>query len=532
MRASAPRRVGLVVAVLAATLVPTVAAMTRAEAVVSAPYVEGNLLKFGNGQRYVLKGAAIHFVEQYNDAVMQKTTLANWHNRDAILLKMRAMGMNTIRIPLTHAVYDAGQIRSKAAWLDRLEGIAQAADAHDMNVIFSWWDGDTDGANWPANYTKLFPMLTDVVTRLNKYPNVMYEPWNEPNHVSWDQWQAPMQATIEKLRSSPLNYTGVIFVDTINWSWSFDATQAQILLNTAHPNGGRPNIVFSNHRYANATTCFCSTGPSPDNPANWQSEVGDWAGTYPIAGLEYGHFNAGFTPSFQWDQQFLQYVADTAVPYDPVDPSGPKGGFNGALAFIWDWVDPNTMVTPDGERTNLTQWGGIYDTSFLQRPEVARWTSPDSPRASLNGAVLADAAVNNKQQKANDGSGPLLWVDARRNSYVKLQVAGVNGRRVVRAAVRFYVSSGTNRSGAKFHRVPDNSWLENTITWANAPPADPAVIDNVTTLVYAQHYTIELTSVITGDGTYSFRFDSGTSDSLAFASRETTNPPRLYLVVE
>jgi len=533
MRGNARRRtVCAAIAVLATMVGPVVSSAVSSApgagaATVAAPYVSGNTLYYGDSgdgvlRRYVLKGAAVHFVEQYADATMQKYTLADWNNRDAILLKMRALGMNTIRIPLTYAAYDASQIRSQTAWIDRLQSIVNAADAYDMNVIFSWWDGDTDAANWPSNYQKLFPMLTALFSRIGNHPRVMYEPWNEPNHVTWDQWLTPTQQTIAKLRS--LGYTGVIIVDTINWSWSFDPNKAQTILDfdagvPPAPGPRRaPNILFSNHRYANTSTCFCDADPGK---SEWQNEIGSQVGAFPIAGLEYGYFNNPYGPTPLWNQQFLQYVADTAVP----------AGFNGAMAFVWDWVDQNTMVSPDGERTNLTQWGGIYNDSFLAR--VAGVGNPlPTGRAALAGVDVADADVNSNKTKVNDGAGTLLWIDSRRDSYVKFSVTGVNGRRVVRAAIRFYVSSGTNRSAAKFHRVPNTTWQENAITWSNAPPPDPAVLDTITSLVFAQSYTIEVTPQIAGDGLYSFKFDGGTSDSAAFASRETANPPQLYLVVE
>jgi hypothetical protein len=506
----------LAAAALAVSWLPLISTSSGAEAAtVAAPYVSGTTLYHGTGLRYVLTGASVHFVEQYADAAMQKTTLANWNNRDAILRKMRSMGMNTIRIPLTHAAYDASQIRSQTAWLDRLQAIVDTADAYDMNVIFSWWDGDSAGANWPNTYDKLFPMLRAVVGRLGNNPRVMYEPWNEPNNVSWAQWRTAMQATIDELRGPRVGYTGVIIVDTINWSWSFDPAEVQPI------SSQNSNILFSNHRYANLSTCFCGT-----ELTNWQNEVGKQASAFPIAVLETGYYNNPYGPTPAWNQQFLQYLTSpSATSYGSV-----PNGLNGVMAFVWDWVDANTMVTPDGERTNLTQWGAIYRDAYLAG--VATYGDPGSPRASLMGSDVADADVNSNKTKANDGSGTLLWVDARRDSYVKFAVSGVNGRHVVRAAIRFYVSSGTNRSTAKFHRVPNTTWLENTITWANAPAPDPAVLDAVTSLVYAQSYTIDVTQVITGDGTYSFKFDSGSSDSAAFASKETANPPVLYLVVE
>ncbi len=90
--------------------------------------------------------------------------------------------------------------------------------------------------------------------------------------------------------------------------------------------------MFANHRYANASTCFCGAEQS-----SWQSEIGANVATFPILGTEYGWFNHQGAPHPTWNNQLFAYLAQPAVP----------AGLNGAIAFVWHWVDDNSMTTPD-----------------------------------------------------------------------------------------------------------------------------------------------------------------------------------------
>ena len=58
-----------------------------------------------------------------------------------------------------------------------------------------------------------------------------------------------------------------------------------------------------------------------------------------------------------WGKSFLTYLKDKAIP----------SGFNGALIFVWNWVDPNSMTDPTTGK--LTAWGAAI---------VAAIAAPDS----------------------------------------------------------------------------------------------------------------------------------------------------------
>jgi len=59
--------------------------------------------------------------------------------------------------------------------------------------------------------------------------------------------------------------------------------------------------------------------------------------------------------------------------------------------------------------------------------------------------------------------------------------------------------------GGDFHHVSDDSWQEETVTWNNAPTADAGVLASLGAVSANTWYEVNLTSHITGDGTYSLR---------------------------
>ncbi len=320
--------------------------------------MNGNELTRSDGARFVLKGVAVHFVPEYNDQSMVNTAATDWMYHTDILSEMQSMGINAIRIPINTDMYETGQVMTKAQWLQRFRDIVTAANSYGIRVMFGWWDSLSEQGSWANQYANAFPAMEDVVNAIGVNPMVMYEPWNEPNGVSADDWQTGMQATVKYWRQT-IGYRGPLFIDTTNWSWDFDPAQATTLMNfdAATLGGGRPNIVFANHRYANLNQTFAGS-----DQQNFESTIEANVGKFPIAGTEYGNYNSTGPPQPTWDSQFMTYLSSTSVP----------AGLNGSFAFTWDWVDDNGMVFGDGQRnsaydvTALNQWGTTYLDDFLR----------------------------------------------------------------------------------------------------------------------------------------------------------------------
>jgi hypothetical protein len=100
---------------------------------------------------------------------------------------------------------------------------------------------------------------------------------------------------------------------------------------------------------------------------------------------------------------------------------------------------------------------------------------------------------------------------------------------VQEAKLRLYVQN-IEIPDATAYSVADTSWDEMALTWNNAP-AIGASLDTVTSLTLGQWHEFDVTSAISGNGTFSLAVKTA-SGSLGyeFASRETANVPELVVI--
>ncbi|MRR30757.1 RHS repeat-associated core domain-containing protein, partial [bacterium] len=162
---------------------------------------------------------------------------------------------------------------------------------------------------------------------------------------------------------------------------------------------------------------------------------------------------------------------------------------------------------------------------------------PTPTPTSQQGTILTfgvqdDATIQSASPDANAGSATSLVVDnsPQQNILIKFQVDGLAGRTVTRATLKLYNVSSSN-VGGNFYRVNDQSWEEDTVTWNNAPAHDNTLVASLGAVTSGNWYTLDLTSLITADGTYSLRVNSTSSDGADYRSKEGVNPPVLEVEV-
>jgi hypothetical protein len=318
--------------------------------------VQGNLLHVGE-DRFIMSGVTMYALPFYTDSSgtadgsLAPVTAYEYAHRVELFAAMKKAGVNTVRIALGTAGYDTNVYGlSKAEYVQRAKNLVVDAKAASMRVIFAWWDSLGFAGDLPAKYKTTFPMMKDIYRAIGPDSAVTYEPFNEPNAVSWDEWLPVAKATVKYWRDD-LDYHGVLWVDTTGYSWEFDPKYATQLMASDPKVEGSPQIIFANHRYANFSTCFCGSEKSA-----WIAEVGQYVNKYPIAGTEYGWWDGpGFTPQPTWNAQLYDYLITSAVP----------AGYNGAAGFVWDWVDLNTMTQPGGLELNSS--GTVVSEKLLKR---------------------------------------------------------------------------------------------------------------------------------------------------------------------
>jgi chitodextrinase len=149
-------------------------------------------------------------------------------------------------------------------------------------------------------------------------------------------------------------------------------------------------------------------------------------------------------------------------------------------------------------------------------------------------APEADARVTESSPATNYATSYLRAdgaADPDVDSYLRFPVTGVAGT-IQSAKLRVYAYSGTV-DGPTVYATATN-WSETAINWNTRPPmtsgpvADTA---NVATNSWAEY---NVTPIVTGNGTYSFRLASASTDGIDIRSREHTDAtvrPELVLTV-
>jgi hypothetical protein len=143
----------------------------------------------------------------------------------------------------------------------------------------------------------------------------------------------------------------------------------------------------------------------------------------------------------------------------------------------------------------------------------------------------ADAYVNADKPEANYGSASVLRVDGSPDvrSYLRFTVRGVAAGAVVkRATLRLYTQSLPS-AGCDAHAVSDDSWNEATITYANAPTVGSVAGSSGPGSRKAGWVEVDVTPLVSGNGTFSVALTTSGSTAISFLSRETAGPPELEI---
>ncbi len=148
-------------------------------------------------------------------------------------------------------------------------------------------------------------------------------------------------------------------------------------------------------------------------------------------------------------------------------------------------------------------------------------TPTPTPSQVLTFTPVDDASVIQGSPDTNYGSTASLKVDnsPAENFLLKFAVSGVNGRPVASAKLRLY-NVNASEKGGDFRRVADNTWSEATVTWNTAPAADATILASLGAVSANTWYEVDITSLITGDGTFSLRVTSTSSNGADYTSKE------------
>ena len=114
-------------------------------------------------------------------------------------------------------------------------------------------------------------------------------------------------------------------------------------------------------------------------------------------------------------------------------------------------------------------------------------------------------------------------------SYLRFTVQGVNGP-IRRVTLRIYANSASS-SGYSIGNVTNNTWAENTINYNNAPAIGSPVVTS-TSFGAGVWTTVDVTSLVTGNGTFNLGLYTTSSTAISFNSRQASiNLPQLVVEI-
>jgi hypothetical protein len=83
--------------------------------------------------------------------------------------------------------------------------------------------------------------------------------------------------------------------------------------------------------------------------------------------------------------------------------------------------------------------------------------------------------------------------------------------------------------GGTFRRVADTTWTEGSVTWNTAPAADAATIGSLGAVAAQTWYEVDVKALVAGDGTYSIKGLSTSTNGAYYSSKEGGFAPQLVI---
>jgi endoglucanase len=129
---------------------------------------------------------------------------------------------------------DRGYIKDSAGSVAAVKAVVDAAIQEGIYVIIDWHSHNT-----LLKEAKVF--FAEMAKLYGKYPNVIYETYNEPDYESWEEVKAYSEEVIKTIRA--IDPDNIILVGSPRWD-------QEIQLPAANPIKGQKNLMYTVHFYA------------------------------------------------------------------------------------------------------------------------------------------------------------------------------------------------------------------------------------------------------------------------------------------
>ncbi|HET7035685.1 MAG TPA: DNRLRE domain-containing protein [Thermomicrobiaceae bacterium] len=191
------------------------------------------------------------------------------------------------------------------------------------------------------------------------------------------------------------------------------------------------------------------------------------------------------------------------------------------------------LVRVDGNQVTVTptdETGRTFDIqTYTAGGDNGGGGAGGGGAATLTFTPAADTYAQQTTPDTNYGTASHLQSDespARQESFLRFSVSGLTGP-VASATLRLYVSNGSSNGPAVY--ATSNDWSETGLTWNNKPAATGAASVNLGKVTSGTWVELDVTPLVSGNGTFSFTLVPDGVDGTEFHSREAANKPQLVI---
>lgn len=185
--------------------------------------VQGTQLQDAKGNVVVLRGMSYGWHNWW----------PRFYNAGTVKWLQQDWGCSVIRAAMGVEPF-GGYITDPKGSTEKVEAVIDAAIKQGIYVIIDWHSHSIN-----LNQAKTF--FTAMATKYGKYPNVIYEIFNEPDYESWKDVKAYSQEIISTIRA--IDPDNIILVGSPHWD-------QDIHLVADDPITGFSNLMYTMHFYA------------------------------------------------------------------------------------------------------------------------------------------------------------------------------------------------------------------------------------------------------------------------------------------
>jgi hypothetical protein len=198
-----------------------------------------------------------------------------------------------------------------------------------------------------------------------------------------------------------------------------------------------------------------------------------------------------------------------------------------------------TLLAPIGTTLTYADTSVAADTTYayqvraldaagnISDPSNTATTKTPAAPSVLTFSPTADARVQQASPTTNYGTATTIGTDfstgtANIESFLQFTVSGVSPGAVASAKLRLTSTSDGTADGPAVYTT-GTSWTESAVNWNTRPAPTSAATDDKGAIPANTTVEYDVTPFVTGNGTYSFRLATTSTDGVYFNSREAAS---------